>query len=56
MTFPSKPALLFLVGAVIDVAPSFALAQHACESQRPACPEGQTYDTTSQTCIQPLNS
>ena len=50
-------AKLLLVTLVLATAPSFALAQcfgdHAKEQVTMSCPEGQTFDTESNSCITP---
>jgi hypothetical protein len=59
MTVKTIPAttLALLLGASAALAPSLALAQHACEStQTISCPEGHRYDTATQTCTPPPTS
>lgn len=50
MTMPSK-TLLSALALAVSLAPTIALAQHACEStQAISCPEGHRYDSTTRTC------
>ncbi|MCB1388799.1 MAG: hypothetical protein KDK12_06600 [Rhodobacteraceae bacterium] len=43
--------------ALVLMLPTLARAQHACEStQTISCPEGQTWDTTTQACTPPPTS
>ena len=54
---PGTRMLAAAMALAAILAPGLALAQHVCESsQTISCPEGQTYDTTTQACRPPLSS
>ena len=48
MTIPSKPAVCLAL--VVLLVPGAALAQHSCQQQTNACPEGQVQDPETRTC------